>query len=67
MNENDNTILTVFTWVFAMVAVFVIGSKLLQYEVVKEIEAYAPKIVLQVKQSLKLDKEDENELWKLPN
>lgn len=66
MNENDNTMLTVFTWILAMVAVFVIGSKLLQYEVVKEIEAYAPKIVYQVKQSLKVSKEDEN-LWKLPN
>ena len=66
MNDNDDTMLTVFTWIFAMVAVFVIGSKLLHYEVMKEIEAYAPKIVYQVKQSLKLDKEDE-EVWKLPN
>lgn len=66
MNDND-TMLTTFTWIFAIVAVFVIGSKLLHYEVMKEIEAYAPKIVMQVKQSLKVDKEDENELWKLPN
>lgn len=67
MNNNDNTMLAVFTWIFALVAVFVIGSKLLHYEVMKEIESYAPKIVYQVKQSLKIDKEDENELWKLPN
>lgn len=67
MNNNDNTMLTVFTWLIAIIAVFVIGSKLLHYEVMKEIEAYAPKIVYQVKQSLKLSKEDETELWKLPN
>lgn len=66
MNDNNDTMFTVFTWIFAIVAVFVIGSKLLNYEIAKEIEAYAPKIVYQVKQSLKLDKEDEN-LWKMPN
>lgn len=66
MNDNDNLMLTVFTWIFALVAVFVIGSKLLHYEVMKEIEAYAPKIVMEVKQSLKLSKEDE-EVWKMPN
>lgn len=66
MNNNNNPMLAVFTWIFAMVAVFVIGSKLLHYEVMKEIEAYAPKIVYQVKQSLKVSKEDEN-VWKLPN
>ena len=67
MKDNNDVMFSVFTWFIALLAVFVIGSKLLQYEVVKEIEAYAPKIVLQVKQSLKLNKEDENELWKLPN
>lgn len=67
MNDNNDVVINVFTWFIAILAVFVIGSKLLQYEVVKEIESYAPKIVLQVKQSLKLDKEDETELWKLPN
>lgn len=66
MKDNNDVMFSVFTWIFAIVAVFVIGSKLLQYEVVKEIEAYTPKIVYQVKQSLKVDKEDEN-LWKLPN
>lgn len=66
MNNNDNTMLSVFTWIFAIATVFVIGSKLLHYEVMKEIEAYAPKIVCQVKQSLKLPKEDEN-LWKQLN
>lgn len=65
MNNND-TMLTVFTWFSALLAVFVIGSKLLHYEVMKEIEAYTPKIVYQVKQSLKLSKEDE-EVWKIPN
>ena len=65
MNDND-TMLTVFTWIFAIVAVFIIGSKLLHYDVIKEIEAYSPKIVMKVKQSLKLNKEDE-EVWKLPN
>lgn len=66
MNDNGNTMLTVCTWFFALVAVFVIGSKLLHYEIIKEIEAYAPKIVYQAKQSLKLPKEDE-EVWKILN
>ena len=66
MNDNNNTMLAVCTWFFALVAVFVIGSKLLHYEIMKEIEAYAPKIVYQVKQSLKLSKEDE-EVWKILN
>lgn len=66
MNDNDNVMLETFTWIFAIATVFVIGSKLLHYEVMKEIEAYAPKIVCQVKQSLKLPKEDED-VWKLPN
>lgn len=66
MNDNDNVMLSVFTWFIAIIAVFVIGSKLLHYEVMKEIAAYTPKIVCQVKQSLKLPKEDED-VWKLPN
>lgn len=65
MNDND-TMLTVFTWFIVILAVFVIGSKLLHYEIAKEIEDYAPKIVYQIKQSLKIDKEDEN-VWKMPN
>lgn len=66
MKDNNDVMFSVFTWIFAIVTVFVIGSKLLHYEVMKEIEAYAPKIVYQVKQSLKLSKEDEN-VWKMPN
>lgn len=66
MKDNNDTMLSVFIWFIALLAVFVIVSKLLHYEILKEIEAYAPKIVYQVKQSLKVSKEDED-LWKLPN
>ena len=66
MKDNTDVMFSVFAWISAIVAVFVIGSKLLHYEIMKEIEAYAPKIVYQVKQSLKVSKEDE-EVWKIPN
>ena len=66
MKDNNDVMFSVFAWIFAIVAVFVIGSKLLHYEILKEIEAYSPKIVYQVKQSLRLSKEDED-VWKIPN